>query len=85
MPEVGPPGIRASFDAAADGTAAGPRQGSSMAWWIALAVMGLAGFLFDAEIARHIPFTDLTVRQTMIGSLIGLVTGFSIHVFERMR
>ena len=56
-----------------------------MAWWIALSVIGLAGFLFDAEIARHIPFTELTIRQTMIGSMIGLVTGFSIHVFERMR
>ena len=56
-----------------------------MAWWIALSVIGLAGFFFDAEIARHIPFTELTIRQTMIGSLIGLATGFSIHAFERMR
>ena len=56
-----------------------------MAWWIALSVIGLAGFLFDGDIARHVPFTELTIRQTMIGSMIGLVTGFSIHVFERMR
>jgi hypothetical protein len=56
-----------------------------MAWWIALSVIGLAGFLFDSEIARHIPFTDFTVRQTMIGSLMGLATGFTIHVFERSR
>lgn len=56
-----------------------------MAWWIALSVIGLAGFLFDGEIARHIPFTELTIRQTMIGSLMGLVTGFTIHVFERTR
>jgi len=56
-----------------------------MAWWLALSVIGLAGFLFDGEIARHIPFTELTIRQTMIGSLIGLATGFSIHAFERSR
>jgi hypothetical protein len=56
-----------------------------MAWCLALSVIGLAGFLFDGEIARHIPFSELTVRQTMIGSLIGLVTGYTIHVFERMR
>jgi hypothetical protein len=64
---------------------AGLAQGSSMAWWIALTVVGIAGFLFDAEIARHIPFSDLTVRQTMIGTLLGLVAGFTIHVFERSR
>ena len=56
-----------------------------MAWWIALVVFGLSGFLFDAEIARHIPFSDLTVRQTMIGAFLGLVAGFTIHVFERTR
>jgi hypothetical protein len=56
-----------------------------MAWWIALAVLGLAGFLFDAQIASHLPFSDLTIRQTMIGSMIGLVAGFTIHVFERSR
>ena len=56
-----------------------------MSWWIAFSVIGLAGFLFDGEIARHIPFTELTIRQTMIGSMIGLVTGFTIHVFARMR
>ena len=56
-----------------------------MAWWIALVAFGLAGFLFDAEIARHIPFSDLTVRQTMIGCFMGLVAGFTIHVFERSR
>lgn len=54
-----------------------------MAWWMALAVAGLAGFLFDADIARHIPFNDLTIRQTMIGVLIGITTGFTIHAFER--
>jgi hypothetical protein len=56
-----------------------------MAWWIALVLAGLAGFLFDAEIARHIPFSDIAIRQTMIGSLIGIVAGFTIHVFERSR
>ena len=56
-----------------------------MAWWMALSVIALVGFLFDADIARHIPFTDLTIRQTMIGSMIGLATGFAIHAFERMR
>jgi hypothetical protein len=56
-----------------------------MAWWLALWVFGLAGFLFDGENARHIPFSELRVRQTMIGSLFGLVTGNTIHVFERMR
>ena len=56
-----------------------------MAWCIALTVAGIAGFVFDAEIANRIPFSDLTVRQTMIGAMIGLVAGFSIHVFERSR
>ena len=56
-----------------------------MAWWIALAAIGLVGFLFNSDIAHHIPFTELTIRQTMIGSAIGLVTGFAIHAFERIR
>ncbi len=56
-----------------------------MAWWIVVAVIGFAGFLFDAEIAQRIPFSDLTVRQTMIGAFLGLVAGFTIHVFERSR
>ena len=56
-----------------------------MAWWLSFAVIGLAGFLFDGDIARHVPFTELTIRQTMIGSIIGLVTGYAIHVFERVR
>lgn len=63
----------------------GPAQGSSMAWWIALVAFGLAGFLFDAEIARHVPYSDLAVRQTMIGGFLGLVAGFAIHVFQRTR
>jgi hypothetical protein len=54
-----------------------------MAWWIAFIVAGLCGFLFDGQIAQHVPLTDLTIRQTMIGSLIGLAAGFTIHVFER--
>lgn len=56
-----------------------------MAWWIALSVIALAGFLFDGDIAQHIPFTELAIRQTMLGSMIGLATGFAIHVFERTR
>jgi uncharacterized membrane protein AbrB (regulator of aidB expression) len=56
-----------------------------MAWWLALSVIGLACFLVDGDIARHIPFWELTVRQTMIGSRIGLVPGYPSHVFERMR
>jgi hypothetical protein len=56
-----------------------------MAWWIALVAFGLAGFLFDAEIARHVPYSDLAVRQTMIGGFLGLVAGFAIHVFQRTR
>ena len=56
-----------------------------MAWWITVAAVGLAGFLFDTEIARHVPFSDLAVRQTMIGSIVGLIAGFTIHVFERSR
>ena len=54
-----------------------------MAWWIAFIVAGLGAFLFDAQIAQHIPLSDLTVRQVLIGSLIGLAAGFGIHVFER--
>jgi len=54
-----------------------------MAWWIAIIVAGLCGFSFNAEIAQHIPFTDVAVRQVMFGSVIGLVAGFGIHVFER--
>jgi hypothetical protein len=54
-----------------------------MVWSLAFIVAGLCAFLFDAEIARHVPFTDLTVRQVMMGSLIGLAAGFGIHVFER--
>ena len=54
-----------------------------MAWWIAFILAGICGFLFDAEIARHIPFSDLTIREVMIGSWIGLAAGFTIHVFER--
>ncbi len=56
-----------------------------MAWWIALAVAGSAGFLFDGDIARHIPFSDLTIRHVMMGTLIGIGMGFTIHVFERSR
>jgi hypothetical protein len=54
-----------------------------MAWCCAFILAGLCGFMFDAEIARHIPFTELTIRHVMFGSLIGLAAGFSIHVFER--
>ena len=54
-----------------------------MAWTIAFILAGLAAFLFDAEIAKHIPFTDQTVRLVMTGSLIGLAAGFGIHCFER--
>ena len=54
-----------------------------MAWWIAFILAGLCGFLFDGQIAQHIPFNDFTIRQVMIGSLIGLAAGFTIHVFER--
>ena len=54
-----------------------------MAWWFAFIVSGLCGFMFDAEIARHIPFTHETIRLVTIGSLIGLAAGFTIHVFER--
>jgi len=55
----------------------------NMAWWIAFIVAGLGAFLFDAQIAQHIPLSELTIRQVLIGSLIGLAAGFGIHVFER--
>src|SRR5262249_11545170 len=61
----------------------GVSRGMNMAWWIAFIVAGLGAFLFDAQIAQHIPLSDLTVRQVLIGSLIGLAAGFGIHVFER--
>jgi hypothetical protein len=54
-----------------------------MAWWIAFILTGLCGFLFDADIAHHVPFTEFTIRQLMIGAWIGLAAGFTIHVFER--
>jgi hypothetical protein len=56
-----------------------------MAWWIAFAVVGFAGFLFDGQLAHHMPFSDLTIRQTMIGTLIGLAAGYTIHIYHRAR
>jgi hypothetical protein len=54
-----------------------------MAWCIAFILAGLCGFLFDGQIAQHLPVSDFAVRQIMLGSLIGLTAGFTIHVFER--
>ena len=61
----------------------GVSRGMNMVWWIVFILAGLGAFLFNAQIAQHIPFSDLTVRQVLIGSLIGLAAGFGIHVFER--
>jgi hypothetical protein len=58
-------------------------EGCSMAWVMAFVFASFAGFLFNAELAHHVPLTSVVIRQTMIGSLIGLATGYAIHVFHR--
>ena len=54
-----------------------------MGWWIAYAVVGFAGFLYDHELAKFMPISDLTLRTLMTGAAIGLTMGFTIHVFQR--
>jgi uncharacterized membrane protein (Fun14 family) len=56
-----------------------------MAWVLAFVISGFAGFLFDAELAHHVPLSSVVIRQIAIGALIGLATGFSIRTFEQLR
>jgi hypothetical protein len=56
-----------------------------MAWVLAFVVAGILGFMFDSQLAHHVPLTSVVIRQTMVGSLIGLATGYTIHVFHRLR
>ena len=84
--EAGPPRIGEGPGASACDRPGRRRRcltGEIMAWSLAFILAGLCAFLFDGEIAQHIPFTDQTVRLVMMGSLIGLAAGFGIHCFER--